>query len=372
MYCIFILWYDLFLTLSYLVRIIAKTSVQGHNFLEAMQTEIPITCIPAKIGGQLMSYNESFEFDLSETGPLSYVGCPLKHIDDPTRASAFTITTAKVGESSKVTDQVTETTHLSIETSRSQSTTTHTPLKASSTGSVDLLSPSPLTQSPSINTPKAPFVYRPFRWSESEEESLRKMRTALADEIASFPPFPDLVGDRKLIRFLRGRSGNVTEAIAMYGDFLKWYKDNGMIEIRHKILYENINNPYKFPYGRTIIELGPQIVIAPTLLNKKGHPLVVETFDFNPADVFKSITIEQYLEFLKYCLEYRSLIFEQMSEELEMKYLVKNPDPATRQRGYGVIWCMCSIRDLKGLGLQHISSKAKQFLGSSLKLAIRK
>ena len=144
------------------------------------------------------------------------------------------------------------------------------------------------------------------------------------------------------------------------------------MDIRHKILYENINNPNRFPYGRTVIELGPQIVIAPTLVDKKGQPLVVETFNFNPADVFKLISIDQYLEFLKYALEYRSLVFEQMSEERERKYLEANPDPATRQRGYGVVWCMCSIRDLRGLGLQHVSSKAKQFLGASLKLAIRK
>ena len=44
------------------------------------------------------------------------------------------------------------------------------------------------------------------RWSVKEEEMLKELRRRLAPELAQQLPFPEVVGDRRLIRFIRGKS----------------------------------------------------------------------------------------------------------------------------------------------------------------------
>jgi hypothetical protein len=71
-------------------------------------------------------------------------------------------------------------------------------------------------------------------------------------------------------------------------------------------------------------------------------------FDFSPKEVLDAISINDYLVFLTYALEYRTLVMEQMSHEAEMAYLAAHPNPASRKDGYGVILLDFTIRDLKG------------------------
>jgi hypothetical protein len=240
------------------------------------------------------------------------------------------------------------------------------------------------------------------RWVEKEQNSLSEMRIRLKEKIEDSPPYPDIIGDRKLIRFLRGRNNNIDEACQQYSDFLKWRKDNNVNAIRDAILYEGIDHPYKFPMGEKIIELAPQIVIAPNAFDHIGQPITLETFGFDPNSVFEHVTIEQYLVFLIYSLEFRALILEQISEEREKQYLQENMDESSRVEGYGVVVKTCTIRDLKGertyqfvlfllfipvftltyqcyfhllilgVGLAHAGSKAKALIQASLDVALRK
>lgn len=183
------------------------------------------------------------------------------------------------------------------------------------------------------------------KWTKEEVDGLKEMRRRLQSEIDGSPPYPDVIGDRRLIRFLRGRNGNVDEAIKLYGDFLNWRKENGVDEVRDKILYGGINHPFKFPMGEEIIRLAPQIVMAPNARDHLDQPITLETFGFDPNEVFKHVTIEQYLLFLIYSLEFRALILEQLSAEKEKMYLKNCTNP---QEGYGVVLKQCTIRDLKG------------------------
>lgn len=64
--------------------------------------------------------------------------------------------------------------------------------------------------------------------------------------------------------------------------------------------------------------------------------------------MFERVSIEQYLLFLTYCLEYRALALEQMSEELEREYLRNHPNIDEREDGYGVVIKYFAIRDMKG------------------------
>lgn len=185
------------------------------------------------------------------------------------------------------------------------------------------------------------------RWSDLDQESIALMREALREELSSCPPFPEVVGDRRIIRFLKARGYVIEESAKMMRNFLKWRKDNNVDQIRQNIVYGGMNNPLRFPKGEAIIRLAPQIVLSHLAKDKNGCPLVYEQYNFNPKEFFREVSIQEYLVFLTYSLEFRSLLLEQMSEELEREYL-KSHAPSDLSYGYGVVLHHSTIRDLHG------------------------
>jgi hypothetical protein len=367
-------------------RIIAKISLDGSNFLHTMEHEIPIECIPEKIGGKLSYYNEPYEFNTDENGPLSYPGCPLRAVDNthgnpvplripwpPAQAVVVSGTAVAAASSPRGLDSA-----VPIATAKIAAVPALPPILNPDASSQPLSSKSGVsTESSGSIVPPLPTGSRipdgyPGRWKAAEAEGIRQIRELMKTEMASIPPFPEVVGDRRVVRFLRARNGNVADAVILYRDFLNWYKANNVADVRNRILYGRCNQPSKFPHAKIVLKLQNQIVISATATDKKGSPIVVETFNFSPAEVFRNITVEQYLEFLLYTLEFRTLIFEQMSEIAERKYLESHPDPRLRTEGFGVTVSMCSIRDLSGLGFAHMSAQAKQMLSAGLKFGIRK
>lgn len=130
------------------------------------------------------------------------------------------------------------------------------------------------------------------RWVEKEMVALEEVKRRLRDEISSRPQYPDgeicwplttasyltivyfiVVGDRRLIRFLRGKQNNVEDTVKMFSEFLKWRDENNVDSIRHQILYEGVDTPFKFPNGKKIIDLAPQIIISAKAKDYKGQPL---------------------------------------------------------------------------------------------------
>lgn len=97
----------------------------------------------------------------------------------------------------------------------------------------------------------------------------------------------------------------------------------------------------------------------------------MERYGFNPAELFAIVSIDEYLDFLVYALEYRALVVEQMSHEKEQQYLKEHPDPATRVEGYGVILMDCVIHDLSGVGMTHFTGKGKQLLAAAMNVGLR-
>lgn len=82
-----------------------------------------------------------------------------------------------------------------------------------------------------------------------------------------------MVGDRRLLRFLRGKQMNVDEATDLYRDFLLWRKKNDVDQIRQEILYGGRNSPFFFPKGKMILDLAPQIIVTPHSRDREGRPL---------------------------------------------------------------------------------------------------
>lgn len=135
-----------------------------------------------------------------------------------------------------------------------------------------------------------------LRWSEKETEALAELRKLLKDDLAGRPAYPDgkqhrlvhlpiwcnlfshpfsflVVGDRRMLRFLRGKQNNVQEAAKMFSAFLKWRDENKVDDIRNQILYGGLDTPFKFPNGKKIIDLAPQIIISSNARDNKGQPL---------------------------------------------------------------------------------------------------
>ena len=74
------------------------------------------------------------------------------------------------------------------------------------------------------------------------------------------------------------------------------------------------NHPSKFPKADVILPLIKSVCITPTNFDNMDCPICVESYEFRPAQVLATITVEEYLLFVMYCLEYRSMVIEQLSE----------------------------------------------------------
>lgn len=155
-----------------------------------------------------------------------------------------------------------------------------------------------------------------------------------------------MVGDRRLLRFYRGKQKNLKAAIEMYSNFLKFRVLNDVDEIRQDIVYGGKDTPLKFPHGEKILKIAPGIVLSAQAPNARQEPLWLDTFNFIPKQLLKEVTLEQYLLYLIYCMEYRALVLEQLSEEQEQQLLFQGPEQLSD--GYGVITMFYCIRDLTG------------------------
>lgn len=197
------------------------------------------------------------------------------------------------------------------------------------------------------------------RWTKNEGAGIAEMRTRLKDELLAVPQYPEVVGDRRLLRFFRGNDRNVNKACKEYVRFLKWRKLSDVDSIRQEIVYGGRNSPFKFPHGEKVLKVFPQIVMTAKAKDKLGQPLILEQYNFDPKNVLDAATLDDYALFFTYCMEFRTLILEQMSDAAEKAYLAKHPQPEDRCDGYGVVMRHCMIRDLNGIGFAHVSSEAR-------------
>jgi hypothetical protein len=117
-------------------------------------------------------------------------------------------------------------------------------------------------------------------------------------------------------------------------------------------------------------------VIDPNCVDKLGAPLCVEQYAFSPSTVLDEISLEEYITFVIYSLEYKSLILEQLSEQKEREVLKEyeqtiassNVDPTTLPP-YGVILHTCVIRDLNGIGFEHLGAKGQEIIKAVVNVA---
>jgi hypothetical protein len=213
------------------------------------------------------------------------------------------------------------------------------------------------------------------RWTEQETQAITEFRGRLGSLLTHRPQYPEIVGDRKLLRFLRGHEFNMDKVVELYSKSLKWRHDNKIDEIRMKIVAGGYDHPTKFPHADKIFARMPHIVIAPFARDKTGSPICLDQYSFSPSEILNEITMEEYLEFVIYSLEYRQIVLEQLSEHREREFLASlssddrlalENDP---DRTYGVLVTTCVIRDLGGVGLEHFGLQGQNIIRSVISLA---
>jgi hypothetical protein len=140
------------------------------------------------------------------------------------------------------------------------------------------------------------------------------------------------------------------------------------------VVYGKAHSPMTFPYAEKIIELAPQIVMSANALDKQNQPIILETYDFNPKHFIENVSIDEYLVFLIYCLEYRALILEQLSDKYEkINFAILSQavvDSSAAAAPYGVIMRFCNIRDLKGVSLGHMGQHGRAIVSSALRIGL--
>jgi len=200
------------------------------------------------------------------------------------------------------------------------------------------------------------------RWARGDREAIAAVRRNCRDLLELCPPYEEVVGDRKILRFLRGHGNDVMQATEKFRKFLAWRDEVGADDIRFSIVEGGMGHPTLFPRGEEIMKLMPQIVLAPDACDKKGNPICFEQYAFSPVAVLKQVPMEHHVTFATYCLEFRSLILEQLSEEKERAYLARltaeerereqDEEDDTREP-YGILLHTCVIRDIGALSLEH-------------------
>ena len=178
---------------------------------------------------------------------------------------------------------------------------------------------------------------------------------------------------------MRGHDYDIEKVSEMVTKWLDFRKQHNVDQVRQNILLGELDSPSKFPFSDVLLKYQPQAVICPYAQDKTRSPICVEKYNFSPSEVLKHMTIPQYIEFFIHCLEYKSLIVEQFSEERDNEYLnslteeekliaLDNKDIPGKEP-FGQLVGLCVIRDLEGIGFEHIGSQGQEILRTVIGLS---
>ncbi|CAM9781453.1 unnamed protein product [Choristocarpus tenellus] len=151
------------------------------------------------------------------------------------------------------------------------------------------------------------------------------MKELLKEDLKRAPPFPEVVGSRRMLRFLRGHKYDVAKAASMMKAMLQWREENGVDQIREDIVKNKKFNPRQFPQGDTITKLFPVIVANPLCVSHEGLPLGYESYGFSPRKATGG-NLNFFIHFHIYCQEFKQLCLDSLSDAREIHNLAKRRD----------------------------------------------
>ena len=184
---------------------------------------------------------------------------------------------------------------------------------------------------------------RPSRkWTEVETNLWKVVRGKLKAKLADRPQYPEAIGDRKLIRFIRGHEDDIERVCRKVENYLDWRTENKVDEIRRNIVEGGINSVAKFPHAMKILKLAPALVYDAKAVSLTGEPVIAE--GMIPVEMWETVSLEEYMLFRLYCLEFLSLVLEQISRDMEKKTKLRNDGLS-----YGVVQQIQVIRDVNNI-----------------------
>ena len=207
------------------------------------------------------------------------------------------------------------------------------------------------------------------KWPENEVELLKKVREKLKDKLADRPQYVPVVGDNKLIRFIRGHNHDFKKICEMVEKYLDMRKEKQLDEIYKDIIDNNLDHPTKFPNGKKILELDDKILMMnPKAVDNDGTFVSVE--GVLKPEMFDVISIEEYIRFRMYCMEYISMLLTSESFKLEKQELARRKENnVDHDKPYGQLAKIVCIRDTTGLSIFQFNSVTKNVSSQLLKFS---
>jgi hypothetical protein len=180
------------------------------------------------------------------------------------------------------------------------------------------------------------------------------------------PQYTDVVGDRRMLRFLEAEDYNIDLSAERVNVFLNYRDENKVDDIRNEILFTPLTNPGQFPCAEKILGLTGHDIIAPDCTDAAGNPLATEYYAFDGGKFMEQVTKEEYIRFMLYSFELRNLCLEQLSHNKEKENLskmqkdrderaAKDESKSDSEKPYGVLLRMNIIRDFSGLTLTNFA-----------------
>mmetsp|Transcript_43064 Transcript_43064/g.58807 ORF Transcript_43064/g.58807 Transcript_43064/m.58807 type:complete len:429 (-) Transcript_43064:77-1363(-) len=184
-----------------------------------------------------------------------------------------------------------------------------------------------------------------------QKEVLSVVKTELEADIAAAPKLEHVVGDRKLIRYMRRTKFDLRKTCTLFREMLAWRQEYGTDEIYEKLSKMETLDASQFPHAEKIQPFYP--ILFTSNLSRDGHPLLIELLGkLDPAALMQAVTLDELLAFHVHCVEAIALILDRKAIEKE---------ELTR-----VIMTV----DLKGLGVGLIMQNTRWYswLGAILKI----
>eukprot|EP00903_Cladosiphon_okamuranus_P011122 g10498.t1 len=165
----------------------------------------------------------------------------------------------------------------------------------------------------------------PGRWAKFEDKLLREMKAELDEDLRAAPPFPEVIGSRRMLRFLRGHKHDAPKAAAIMRKMLRWRKDNNVDAIREDIMQNQKFHPSQFPDGEMITKLFPLLVANPLCVDMDGAPISYESYEFSPRQVTAHANgdLGFFIKFHIYCQEFKQICLDSLSDAKEMENLAR-------------------------------------------------
>ena len=202
-----------------------------------------------------------------------------------------------------------------------------------------------------------------LRWTPAELDLLEAVRERLREKFLRCAPYPEVVGDRKLIRFIRGHGHVLEKIVEMVEKFLDWRFENNIDDIRKDIVDRKLT-PEQFPFADVVFKNVDIMVLMPPSPEDENFmdlfPISGEPY-MSPA-VFSEIDPEDYIRFRMYCLEYVAMNLEQLSDMKEQRILASLKEGESKPDNYGYLEKLHVVRDMSAFSMFSLNT-SNQALG---------